>query len=143
MKSIDVQRVATVGLDLGKRWFHVYGVDVQGEQVVNRRLPRSRVASLFEDLPRCRVAMETCGGAQNWGRLLAAMGHDVKLIPAQFVRPYVKGCSYQGTSLRYSNSRGCCPEPSADGHVPCSRLRLTAADSSAAAGITHGAPLHA
>ena len=90
MKSIDVQRVATVGLDLGKRWFHVYGVDVQGEKVVNCRLPRSRVASFFEDLPRCRVAMETCGGAHHWGRLLAAMGHDVKLIPAQFVRPYVK-----------------------------------------------------
>ena len=90
MKSIDVQRVATVGLDLGKRWFHVYGVDVQGEQVVNRRLPHSRVAPFFEDLPRCRVAMETCGGAHHSGRLLAAMGHDVKLIPAQFLRPHVK-----------------------------------------------------
>ena len=89
-RSIDVQRVATVGLDLGKRWFHVYGVDVQGEKVVNRRLPRSRVASFFENLPRCRVAMEICGGAHHWGRVLAAMGHDVKPIPAQFVRPYVK-----------------------------------------------------
>ena len=67
-----MQRVATVGLDLGKRWFHVYGVDVQGEKVVNRRLPRSRVASFFEDLPRCRVAMETCGGAHHWGRLLVS-----------------------------------------------------------------------
>ena len=90
MKSINAQRVAAVGLDLGRRWFHVYGVDAQGETVVNRRLPRSRVESFFAGLARCRVAMETCGGAHHWGRLLAAMGHEVKLIPAPFVRPYVK-----------------------------------------------------
>ena len=90
MKSINAQRLTTVGLDLGKRFFHAYGVDGEGEMVVNRRLPRSRVGSFFAALPRCRVAMETCGGAHYWGRLLAAMGHDVKLILAQFVRPYVK-----------------------------------------------------
>lgn len=90
MASIDAQRVATVGLDLGKRWFHIHGVDVEGKTLVNRRLPRSRVESFFADLPRCLVAIETCGGAHHWGRLLAAMGHEVKLIPAQFVRPYVK-----------------------------------------------------
>ena len=47
MASIEAQRFATVGLDLGKRWFHVYGLDGQGEPVVNLRLPRSRVASFF------------------------------------------------------------------------------------------------
>ena len=93
MQSIDVARVETVGLDLGKRWFHVHGVDGQGETCVNRRLPRSRVEAFFAALPRCLVAMETCGGAHHWGRLLTSMGHDVKLIPAQFVRPYVRGCS--------------------------------------------------
>ena len=90
MSSIDLTAVRTVGLDLGKRWFHVHAVDECGVTVVNRRLPRSRVESFFTDLPRCRVAMETCGGAHHWGRLLTSMGHDVKLIPAQFVRPYVK-----------------------------------------------------
>ena len=93
MQSIDVARVETVGLDLGKRWFHVHGVDGRGETCVNRRLPRSRVEAFFAALPRCLVAMETCGGAHHWGRLLTSMGHDVKLIPAQFVRPYVRGCS--------------------------------------------------
>ena len=89
-QSIDVARVETVGLDLGKRWFHVHGVDGRGETCVNRRLPRSRVEAFFAALPRCLVAMETCGGAHHWGRLLTSMGHAVKLIPAQFVRPYVK-----------------------------------------------------
>ena len=94
MQSIDVARVETVGLDLGKRWFHVHGVDGQGETCVSRRLPRFQVAAFFAALPRCRVAMETCGGAHHWGRLLTSMGHDVKLIPAQFVRPYVKSNKY-------------------------------------------------
>ena len=90
MQSIDPARVETVGLALGKRWFHVHCVDGQGETCVSRRLPRSRVEAFFAALPRCRAAMETCGGAHHWGRLLTSMGHDVKLIPAQFVRPYVK-----------------------------------------------------
>ena len=80
----------TVGFDLGKRWFHVHGVDGQGKTCVNRRLARSRVEAFLAALPRCRVAMETCGGAHHWGRLLTSMGHEVRLIPAQFVRPYVK-----------------------------------------------------
>ena len=90
MTSIDVAQAETVGLDLGKRWFHVHGVDGQGKTCINRRLPRSRVEAFFAALAPCRVAMETCGGAHHWGRLLASMGHDVKLIPAQFVQPYVK-----------------------------------------------------
>ncbi len=109
MQTIDAKQVETVGFDLGKRWFHVYGVDGQGKTCVNRRLARSRVETFFTALPRCRVAMETCGGAHHWGRLLTSMGHEVKLIPAQFVRPYVRGCSYQDTSLRYSKSRDVCP----------------------------------
>ena len=79
MQSIDTARVETVGHDLGKRWFHVHGVDGQGETCVSHRLPRFRVGA------------ESCEGAHHWGLLPTSMGHDVKLIPVQFVRPYVRG----------------------------------------------------
>ena len=90
MQNIDAKQVETVGFNLGNCWFHVHGVDGQGKTCVNRRLPRSRVEAFFAALPQCRVAMETCGGAHHWGCLLTSLGHEVKLIPAQFVRPYVK-----------------------------------------------------
>ena len=93
MQSIPLEGIHTVGLDLGKRFFQVHGVDAKGGKVVDIRLRRSDVEPFFAALPRCRVAMETCGGAHHWGRLLREQGHEVKLIPAQFVRPYVRGCS--------------------------------------------------
>ncbi len=85
-----MQTIHTIGLDLGKRFFQVHGADERGAKILNRRLRRDQVEAFFEALPRCRVAMETCGGSNHWGRLLSAMGHEVKLIPAQFVKPYVK-----------------------------------------------------
>ena len=72
----------TVGLDLGKRFIQVHGADAKGEKLLNRRLRRDQVAPFFEALPPCCVAIETCGGGHHWGRVLAAMGHTVKLIPA-------------------------------------------------------------
>ena len=99
----------TVGLDLGKRFIQAHGADVQGAKLLNRRLRRDQVVPFFEALPPCCVAIETCGGGHHWGRVLGAMGHTVKLIPAQFVKPYVRGCSYQDTSLHYSKSRDVCP----------------------------------
>ena len=80
----------TVGLDLGKRFMQVHGADATGEKLLNRRLRRDQVAPFFEALPPCCVAIETCGGGHHWGRVLGAMGHTVKLIPAQFVKPYLK-----------------------------------------------------
>ena len=85
-----MQTIHTIGLDLGKRFFQVHGADERGAKILNRRLRRDQVETFFEALPRCRVAMETCGGSNHWGRLLSAMGHEVKLIPAQFVKSYVK-----------------------------------------------------
>ena len=90
MRTIPLEGIHTVGLDLGKRFFQVHGVDAQGVKLVNVRLRRADIEPFFAALPRCRVAMETCGGAHHWGRLLRGQGHEVKLIPAQFVRPYVK-----------------------------------------------------
>lgn len=83
--------VATVvGIDLGKNWFHVVGIDHAGRPVFRKKLGRSHLAQWAAQLPTCRVAMESCPGSQFWGRRFAALGHEVCIIPAQFVKPYVK-----------------------------------------------------
>ena len=132
-----------IGIDLAKNTFQLHGAQSDGSVAFRRKLTRARVLPFLTSQPDCLVAMEACAGAHHWGREIAELGHEVKLIPPIYVKPFVKGCSYQGTSLRHSKSRGFCPGPGADGNVPSFRLRLTAVDSSPSAGITHGAPLHA
>ncbi len=85
-----MNEISTVGFDLGKRFFQVRCADERGTCMLNRKLRRDQVEAFFDRLPRCLIAMETCGGAHHWGRVLRAMGHEVKLIPAQYVKPYVK-----------------------------------------------------
>lgn len=86
-----MNKVTTVGLDLAKNVFHVVCCDAHGKEVSRKQLKRSRVLSWFANLPRCRVGMEACAGAHYWGRELEQLGHEVKLIPPQFVKPYVQG----------------------------------------------------
>lgn len=136
-------KITRVGIDLGKSAFHVHAVGRDGKVVMEKRFTRRALVRFLGEVEPCLVGLEACGGAHHWARVLRELGHDARLMSPQFVKPYVKGCSYQGTSLRYSKSRDFCPGSGADGNVPSSRLRLTAADSSASAGITHGAPLHA
>ena len=83
-----MENISMVGLDLGKRFFQVHCADDRGKKLLNRRLRRDQIVPFFESLPR--VAMETCAGAHHWGRVLSEMGYEVKLIPAQYVKPYVK-----------------------------------------------------
>ncbi len=85
-----MERVATVGLDIAKSVFQVHGIDATGTVVVRRKLPRVRVLAFFEALPRCLVGMEACNTSHHWARELIALGHDVRLMPAQYVKPYVK-----------------------------------------------------
>jgi transposase len=87
-----MEQVSVVGLDLAKSVFQVHGVNAQGEAVLRRRLTRSQLLKLFEKLPPCLVGMEACASAHHWARELAALGHEVKLMPAQYVKPYVKRC---------------------------------------------------
>ena len=70
--------------------FQVHGIDAAGEVVVRRRLSRGRILAFFEKLPRCLVGMEACNTSHYWARELIALGHDVRLMPAQYVKPYVK-----------------------------------------------------
>ena len=82
--------VQTIGIDLGKTVFHLVGMDSRGEIVVKKRLSRLQLVRYTANLPACRIGMESCCGAHHIGALLTAQGHDVRLIPGQFVRPYVK-----------------------------------------------------
>lgn len=82
--------IQTIGIDLAKHIFHVHGVDAHGQVIVSRTLKRTEVSLFFANLPPCLVGMEACGSAHYWARTLQALGHDVRLISPQFVKPYVK-----------------------------------------------------
>ena len=83
-------QVTTIGLDLAKRVFQVHGVDADGRVAVRRKLQRGEVAAFFADLPPCRVGIEACATAHHWARLIGASGHQVRLIPPSYVKPYVR-----------------------------------------------------
>src|SRR4051794_30362704 len=85
-----MQQVTTVGLDLAKNLFQVHGADAQGRPVLKRRLAREKVLEFFANLPPCLVALEACAAAHHWARELRKLGHEVRLMPPQYVRPYVK-----------------------------------------------------
>jgi transposase len=83
-------KVTTFGLDLAKRIFQLHWVDMETGEICRRQLKRSEVVEFFANREAGVVAMEACGSAHYWARKLAALGHEVKLIAAQFVRPFVK-----------------------------------------------------
>ncbi len=82
--------ICTIGLDLAKSIFQVHGVDGLGHVVVRKALRRSQVLPFFSKLPPCLVGIEACGTSHHWARELTALGHDVRLMPPAYVKPYVK-----------------------------------------------------
>jgi transposase len=86
-----MNKITTIGLDLAKNVFHAVCSDEQGKVVRKNRLKRSQVLAYFATLPTCLVGMEACASAHHWARELGALGHQVKLIPPQYVKPYVRG----------------------------------------------------
>lgn len=82
--------VTTIGVDLAKSVFCVHGVDSHGKALLHRELTRAKMKHFFANLPTCVVGMEACGSAHYWGRELQALGHTVRLMAPQFVRPYRK-----------------------------------------------------
>ena len=82
--------ITTIGFDLAKTVFQVHGADGEGRAVLRRKLGRGKVLAFFAGLPACLVGMEACASAHYWARELQALGHEVRLIPPQYVRPFVK-----------------------------------------------------
>jgi transposase len=83
-------KATTIGIDLAKNVLQVHGVDERGNAVVRKQLKRDQVLPFFGNLVACRIGMEACGGAHYWARKLEKLGHSVKLMAPQFVKPYVK-----------------------------------------------------
>jgi transposase len=85
-----VTEVSTIGLDLAKNVFHAHGADAAGAPVFRKKLRRDQVLAFLAAQPPCRVAMEACPGAHHWGRAIAKLGHEAKLIAPAYVKPFVK-----------------------------------------------------
>ncbi len=84
-------QVTTIGIDIGKNNFHLIGLDDAGNIVLHRKLSRSQVIVRLANLQPCPIGMEACVGAQHLSRQLQALGHDARLMPAQYVKPYLRG----------------------------------------------------
>jgi transposase len=85
-----MNEVITIGIDIAKNVFQVHGVDASGSTVIRKQLKRRQVLAFFKKLPACLVGMEACGTAHYWAREITALGHDVRLMPPRYVKPYVK-----------------------------------------------------
>ncbi|HET6208489.1 MAG TPA: IS110 family transposase [Terracidiphilus sp.] len=85
-----MSEVTTIGLDIAKQVFHAHGADATGATVFSRRITRAKLIGFFALQPRCTVAMEACAGAHHWGRELAKLGYEVRLIAPAYVKPFVK-----------------------------------------------------
>jgi transposase len=89
-KEPPAMEISTIGLDLAKNVFQVHGISATGEVVIRKALRRSQMLPFFEKLPPCLVGAEACGTSHHWARELTKLGHEVRLMPAAYVKPYVK-----------------------------------------------------
>ena len=85
-----MREVSTIGIDIAKSVFQVHGINAVADVVIRRKLRRSEVEEFFKRLPACLIGIEACASGHYWARTLIDMGHDVKLMPAAYVKPYVK-----------------------------------------------------
>ena len=85
-----MEQVSIIGLDLAKRSFQAHGALADGGVAFRKKLSREKVLAFFAEQPHCVVAMEACGSAHHWGRAIRDLGHEVRLIPPAYVKPFVK-----------------------------------------------------
>ena len=90
LREASVSEVTTIGLDIAKYVFHAHGVDGRGRAIFSKRISRGKLLDFFAAQPSCKVALEACGGAHHWARQLTQLGHEVRLIPPAYVKPFVK-----------------------------------------------------
>src|SRR6266404_3127698 len=91
MSQIPNTAIAVIGIDIGKNSFHAVGHDARGAIVLRQKWSRGQVEARLANIPPCLVGMEACVGAHHLSRKLASLGHDARLMPAKYVRPYSKG----------------------------------------------------
>src|SRR5262249_49565325 len=91
MSQILNSKIDVIGIDIGKNSFHVVGQDRRGALVLRQKWSRGQVEARLANLPGCLIGMEACTGAHHLSRKLQALGHDARLMPAKYVRPYSKG----------------------------------------------------
>ena len=82
--------VKLVGIDLAKHYFQVHGVDSNGKGVLKKKFTRKQFIEWLHNLQVCIVAMASCSGSQYWGKIARSLGHEVRIIPSQFVKPFLK-----------------------------------------------------
>jgi len=87
---MNEHHIHVIGIDLGKNWFHVVAIDERGNELFRKKLNRTQLAEFSVTASRCVIAMEACPGSQFWGRRFHEAGHELRIIPAQFVKPYLK-----------------------------------------------------
>ena len=85
-----MQAIPTIGLDIAKSVFQVHGIDAEGNVLIRRQLKRRYVLAFFQKLSPCLVGIEACATSHHWSRELKALGHNVRLMPPAYVKPYVK-----------------------------------------------------
>jgi transposase len=82
--------ITTIGLDIAKNVFQIHGIDESGVVILRRSLRRGQMLMFFDNLPPCLIGMEACAMAHHWARTLMTLGHDVRLIPPAYVKPYLR-----------------------------------------------------
>ena len=92
--------VTAIGIDIGKNTFHLVGLDERGSIVLRRKFSRGQVAARLANMAPCLVGMEACVGAHHLSRPLLPLGRDVKLVPGQFVKPFLKEARKPATMFR-------------------------------------------
>lgn len=83
------KELKTLGVDLAKNIFQLHGTNSTGKQVLSKRLSREQFVEFMSNCTSCLVGIEACSGAHYWARTLQSLGHEVKIIAPQFVKPYV------------------------------------------------------
>lgn len=86
----SMEKITTIGLDIAKHLFQVHAINDTGAVVARRKLRRDDVVGFFKTLPPCLIGIEACATGHHWARVLMALGREVRLMPASYVKPYVK-----------------------------------------------------
>src|SRR3546814_16802625 len=102
-------KITTIGLDLAKNVFQVHGADTRGKAVLRKQLRCDQVIEFFANLQPCLIGMEACGRAHYWDRQLQGLGHTVKLMAPQFVKPYVESNTYDVADAQAICEASCRP----------------------------------